>query len=85
MSFKNYEVILEFLEKEIRPKVQGDGGDFEVISLEENKLEFYLTGDCSRCPITDLCYKQWLRDEIKEKFLRDLEVNTITKKPYFWD
>jgi Fe-S cluster biogenesis protein NfuA len=38
------------LEEQIRPYLQGDGGDLHVIGLEGNRLSVHYQGACGSCP-----------------------------------
>lgn len=42
--------IEEILDRTIRPGLQADGGDIDVISLEENVLKVLYQGACGGCP-----------------------------------
>jgi Fe-S cluster biogenesis protein NfuA len=42
--------INELLDAEIRPYLQGDGGDVYVLSLEGNRLTVHYQGACGSCP-----------------------------------
>ncbi len=42
--------INELLDREIRPYLQGDGGDLHVIGLEGNRLTVHYQGACGSCP-----------------------------------
>jgi Fe-S cluster biogenesis protein NfuA len=42
--------IEEILDRTIRPGLQGDGGDIEVVKFEENKLYVFYQGACGTCP-----------------------------------
>ncbi len=42
--------INELLDEQIRPYLQGDGGDLYVIGLEGNKLSVHYQGACGSCP-----------------------------------
>ena len=42
--------INELLDEQIRPYLQGDGGDLYVIGLEGNKLTVHYQGACGSCP-----------------------------------
>jgi Fe-S cluster biogenesis protein NfuA len=42
--------IEEILDRTIRPGLQADGGDIEVISLEDNQLKILYQGACGGCP-----------------------------------
>ena len=40
----------EILERTIRPYLQSDGGDLEVLRLQGNELEVRYEGACGTCP-----------------------------------
>ena len=40
----------EVLDRAVRPGLQADGGDLEVISVQENKVEISYQGACGGCP-----------------------------------
>ena len=42
--------INEILDDQIRPYLQGDGGDLYVVGLEGNKLSVHYQGACGSCP-----------------------------------
>ncbi|PIS11061.1 MAG: NifU family protein [Bdellovibrio sp. CG10_big_fil_rev_8_21_14_0_10_47_8] len=56
------------LDRTIRPGLQGDGGDIEVIKFEDNKLYVHYEGACGTCPSsttgTLMAIEGILRDEL---------------------
>ena len=42
--------INEILDEQVRPYLQGDGGDLYVLGLEGNKLTVHYQGACGSCP-----------------------------------
>ena len=42
--------INELLDEQIRPYLQGDGGDLYVLGLEGNTLTVHYQGACGSCP-----------------------------------
>jgi len=46
----------EVLDKDIRPGLQMDGGDIELIEVDEKKgsVKVRLTGACSGCPLSQM-------------------------------
>jgi len=59
--------IEEILDRTVRPGLQGDGGDIEVIRYEENKVYIHYEGACGTCPSatsgTLMAIEGILRDE----------------------
>jgi Fe-S cluster biogenesis protein NfuA len=44
------QAVEEILDRTIRPGLQADGGDIEVMSLENNELKILYQGACGGCP-----------------------------------
>jgi Fe-S cluster biogenesis protein NfuA len=42
--------INEILDEQVRPYLQGDGGDLHVLGLEDNVLRVHYQGACGSCP-----------------------------------
>jgi Fe-S cluster biogenesis protein NfuA len=42
--------INELLDEQVRPYLQGDGGDLYVVGLKGNLLEVHYQGACGSCP-----------------------------------
>lgn len=63
--------IEEILDRTIRPGLQGDGGDIEVIKLEDNKVYIHYQGACGTCPSstsgTLMAIEGILRDELNSQ------------------
>jgi len=66
--------IEEILDRTIRPGLQGDGGDLEVLKLEENKLYVMYQGACGTCPSSTAGTLMAIEGILREEFNPDLEV-----------
>lgn len=76
--------VQNYVEKVLQPKLQGDGGWVEFVSLEGNKLTLVFRGECSKCLILNRC-TDWIESEIKRELNKSVKVIAIRKKPYFQD
>lgn len=47
---QRFVAINTFIDKQIRPVLQGDGGDLQVINLDGNELSIHYQGACGSCP-----------------------------------
>lgn len=65
-------LIQEVVEREVRPGLQADGGDLEIIDIEGNKVIIALRGMCTGCVMAGVTV-----DGIQEK-LRELVSDEIT-------
>lgn len=50
---------------EIRPRIQADGGDIELVAVEKGTVKVRLQGACSGCPMAALTLKQGVERLIK--------------------
>ena len=74
----------DYIEKIIKPKLQGDGGEIDFVSLEDNVLTVLLQGECSKCLIVERCIA-WIESEILRDLGQSVKITAIKKKPFFWD
>jgi Fe-S cluster biogenesis protein NfuA len=60
---KRVEAALE----EIRPQIQADGGDIDLVAIENNVVKVRLRGACAGCPMSALTLKAGVERIIKQK------------------
>ena len=68
--------IQEVIEKEIRPMLQQDGGDVELVDLDGNRVMVALRGMCTSCPSSSLT-KGGIETKLKELVHPDLFVEEV--------
>jgi len=66
--------IEEILDRTIRPGLQGDGGDIEVVQLDEKKLYVHYEGACGTCPSSTSGTLMAIEGIMREEFDPELEV-----------
>ncbi len=76
--------VKNYVENILQPKIQGDGGWIEFVSLEDDVLTVIFRGECSKCLILHRCV-EWIESEIKRDLNKTVKVNAIRRKPYFQD
>lgn len=76
--------IQQYIEKVLQPKIQGDGGWIEFVSLDGDELTVIFRGECSKCLILNRCVA-WIEEQIMLDCKKSVKVNAIRKKPYFQD
>ncbi len=74
----------KYIEKVIRPKIQGDGGEVNFSSFDGENLTLIFRGECSKCLILERCVA-WIEDEIKKDKELKVKITAVRKKPFFWD
>ena len=52
---------------EIKPQIQADGGDIDLVAVENNIVKVRLRGACVGCPMSALTLKQGVERIIKSK------------------
>lgn len=66
--------IEEILDRTIRPGLQGDGGDIEVVKFEENKVYVMYQGACGTCPSSTTGTLMAIEGILKDEFDPKVEV-----------
>lgn len=52
--------------QQLRPALQMDGGDMELVGLEENTVKLRLTGACAGCPMSTMTLKMGIEARLKQ-------------------
>ena len=69
---------LEAVLDKIRPAIQSDGGDVELVNIrEDNEVEVRLTGACKGCPMATLTLKAGIERIVKEEIPEVKEVVSV--------
>ncbi len=62
----------------IRPAIQSDGGDVELVNIrEDNVVEVRLKGACNGCPMATLTLKAGIERIVKEEIPEVAEVVSV--------
>ncbi|MGB9813396.1 MAG: NifU family protein [Thermovenabulum sp.] len=72
------EKIQEVLNK-IRPSLQADGGDVELVDVDEKEgiVKVRLTGSCFGCPFSTMTLKNGIEQILKEEVPEVKEVKAV--------
>ncbi len=70
------EKVEEILEK-IRPRLQAEGGDVELIEINEGIVKLKLTGACGCCPMAMLTLKHGIERLLKAELPEIKEVISV--------
>ena len=62
---------------QIRPSLQADGGDVELVDVTDGIVKVKLKGACSGCPFSTLTVKQGIEHILKEKLPEIIEVISV--------
>ncbi len=68
---------VEYVLDQIRPSLQADGGDVELVDVTDGIVKVKLKGTCSGCPFSTLTVKQVIEHALKEKLPEIREVISV--------
>lgn len=60
------EQVQDIIEKKVRPALQLDGGDIELIDVEDGIVKVKLVGACAHCPSSALTLYEGVEKMMKE-------------------
>ena len=63
--------------EEIKPQIQADGGDIELVSVENGTAKVRLKGACAGCPMSALTLKQGVERVVKAKIPEIQKVEAV--------
>ena len=53
--------------EEVRPHLQADGGDVELVDIEDGVVKVRLKGTCAGCPMSQMTVKWGVENYLKKK------------------
>jgi len=62
---------------QIRPALQADGGDVELVGIKDGVVSVKLTGACGGCPMATMTLKKGIERILKEKVPEVKEVVAV--------
>ncbi|MBM3705382.1 MAG: NifU family protein [Actinobacteria bacterium] len=68
---------IEKVLEDIRPSLQADGGDIELIDVEDGVVRVKLTGACGSCPMSTMTMSFGVETAIKERVPEVKKVITV--------
>lgn len=74
----------DYIERVINPRLMGDGGWVEFVSLEGDRLTLLFRGECSKCAILDRCC-DWIARQAEGQLGQKVVIVPQCRKPFFWD
>ena len=61
----------------VRPYLQADGGDVELVDVENGVVKVKLTGACSGCPMSQMTLKQGIEQFVKKAVPEVVSVEAV--------
>lgn len=63
--------------EEVRPNLQADGGDVELVDVEDGVAKVRLKGACAGCPMSTMTVKWGVENFLKRKVPEIKKVETV--------
>ena len=63
-----HEEVQEVLDEDVRPALQMDGGDIQLVKIEDNNIYVRLVGACSTCPSSVMTMRMGVENLLREEF-----------------
>jgi len=76
-NIQRMRLVQEALDKEIRPSLQQDGGDIELIDIDGTTVKVALKGVCATCLASETTLKQFVELRLKELVEDEIEVEEV--------
>lgn len=76
-NIQRIKFVEEALDKEIRPSLQKDGGDIELVDMEGKKVIVALKGVCATCIASGTTLKHFVESRLKELVEEDIIVEEV--------
>ena len=62
---------------DIRPHLQADGGNVELVDVEDGIVKVRLTGACAGCPMSQMTLKQGIEGYVKRTIPEIISVESV--------
>ncbi len=73
-NLQRIQLVQKVIDEEIRPNLQADGGDLELVDVDGGTVYVSLRGTCTHCPSSQLTLKGGVEARLKEIVDPDIQV-----------
>lgn len=73
-NIKRMQLVEETIADVIRPELQKDGGDIELVDIDGKKVLVALRGSCANCVVSNVTLKNLVEGKLREFVEEDIEV-----------
>jgi NifU-like protein len=77
-NIQKIRLIEDTLEREIKPALNQDGGDIELIDVDGNRVLVKLKGRCAACAMSEVTLKDYVQSKLQELVTKELVVEEVT-------
>ncbi len=73
-NLEKIEKIKSVIEEKIRPALQNDGGDIELVDIDGDKVIVSLKNACANCPASEITISDFVQKILREQVLPEITV-----------
>jgi NifU-like protein len=77
-NIQKIKLVEETLEREIKPALQQDGGDIELVDVDGNTVFLRLCGNCAACSASEITLKHYVETKLQEFVTPEIVVEEVT-------
>jgi NifU-like protein len=77
-NIEKIKLIEQTLEREIKPALQQDGGDIQLVDVDGDRVLVKLTGTCATCAMSQVTLKDYVESKLKELVVHTLVVEEVS-------
>ena len=78
-NIQKMQLVIDTIEKEIRPILEKDSGDIELVDIQGNNVIVSLRGNCAGCAMSELTVKHFVEAKLREFVSDDIIVTEQQK------
>ena len=76
-NIQKIKLVEETLEREIKPALQQDGGDIELVDVDGNTVFLRLCGNCAACSASQITLKNYVETKLQEFVTPEIIVEEV--------
>ena len=76
-NIQKIKLVEETLEREIKPALQKDGGDIELVDVDGNTVFVRLCGNCAACSASQVTLKHYVESKLQEFVMPEMVVEEV--------
>lgn len=77
-NVQRMQMVMKVLDGEIRPRLQQDGGDIELVDMDGTEVLVALRGMCTSCPSSQLTLKEFVERTLRDHVDQNIVVREVS-------
>ena len=76
-NIEKMKLVMHTIDEEIRPALQADGGDIDLVDIDGSKVLVSLRGNCAACKVAEFTLSLFVQQKLREMVSDDLVVEEV--------